>query len=574
MLATNLPEGFFSTTSLGLDLETTCRIEGSPDPHRDKTLLVSLGNGTETIVLEPGPWLPTLFETLSNKRVTVIAHNAEFDLRFLRALGYDGHVANLWDTMIVEQLLTAGWGERVGLGPTVWRRLSRQIDKTLQKSFTNHKGNFTPKQIEYSRRDAEILPELMKVQRERCRQEGLMDVTDLENRLVPVVADMEWRGVGFDLDRWEELKTKELEQAGKAERELAYVLELPCYTLNLFGGVSTGINFNSPQQVLCALNHAGVNVSNTGESILVKYKEKHPESIIVLNPLIDYKKCMKRIGFGYDKYVNPVTSRIHTHYKQCRARTGRFSSTNPNLQNVPKSQYYRSLFVAAPGCVLITADYAQQEMRILAYVAKDKALKHMCMEGDVYLAIARNMFSDPSIQKSDNRRDLSKGSGLAMAYGAGAETIAETSGVSYVAAEKIVAFVRETFPNVTRWAKKRCQQAVTEGWVQTLSGRKRWFPPAQEGGNWATEPRNTPIQGTAADMLKLAMVYVDETLRKGGYKSRIVLTVHDELVIEAPEEEAKDVAQIVELDMMRAGEYYVPDIPMPVDVVTAKDWRK
>jgi len=994
---------FLETSQLGLDLETTCLYGGSPDPHRDRVLLISLSDGSETFVIEPGPWLNMLFERLDDGSMIVVVHNAEFDLRFLEALGYDGHVANLWDTMIVEQLLTAGWGERVGLGPTVWRRLSRQIDKTLQKSFIDHRGDFTPEQIEYSRRDAEVLPELMKVQKERCRQEGLMDVADLENSLVSIVADMEWRGVGFDSGAWEALKVKELSNAEEAEYMLAVLLELPIYQLNLFGdGVSSGINFNSPQQVQSALSKAGINVSDTREDTLVKYAKKHPKSRAVLDSFIKYKKCMKRIGFGYDRYVNPTTGRIHTHYMQCRACTGRFScvsgntkvntqkgvvpinivevddfvrtpvgmrrvtavacvgkkpvvviklsngivlrcspehhlrskgtwvqadtvkigdplymsftpgkfgcsiklpnirppklphewtvdlaefvgyfladgwtsysnyngkpvkvslsfgwedgellqymqrhiynlfgkrvakhitkscptlgvssidvggmlaqigvsgksgdirvppgifntpkeivagflrgyfegdghvghgqlsvrstsynmlsdvqqllisfgipstihsgspdtrgyaprhtlcvlgdrskrifkdhigfltkrkssklaqiveqpknnstaeriilydgfdisilqstiydyyrlsnghapanattftyrmrkgrkyitlsraewvmkslgssvespeaqylkelvdgqyyevcvcnisheepvpmydievdggqyiaqgvlvhnSTQPNLQNVPKSQDYRSLFVAAPGCVLVTADYSQQEMRILAYMAKDKTLKRMCMEEDIHLAIARKMYDDPNIEKSDVRRSLAKGAGLGMAYGAGVDTIAQTFGISHAAAEKIVSFVREAFPAVTKWAKERHRQVMSDGWVKTLSGRKRWFPPSQEGNNWATESRNAPIQGSAADIMKLAMIYVNNALRKGGYKAKIVLTVHDELVVETPEEEARDVAQIVELEMMRAGEHYVLDIPMPVDIVTAKDWKK
>jgi len=572
-----IPDGFLDTSILAVDLETT-GIKGlQPNPRRDKTLLVSLTNARkETIVLRPGDWLPKLFEVLDDPDVTILMHNSKFDLKFLRALGYNGRAPGLWDTMLVEQLITAGTGDLVNLASVAWRRCSKLLDKTLQKSFIQHTGGeFSQAQIEYAGKDTEVLLDILVEQKDQCKSLGLGRVAKLENSLAPVIADMEWRGVGFDVDRWNTLVQEEYKVAREAEQRFVRALNFPTYQLSLFGeGMISPVNMNSHKQLKEVLNTAGIRVSNTQEKTLLAYMEKHSESKILIEAIVQRSKAMKRAGFAYADKVDPRTGRIHTHYGQARARTGRFGSSGPNLQNVPKQQSYRSLFIAAPGCYLITSDWAQQEMRIMAFMSGDKRLRELCLSTDFHLEMACLLYSDPSIKKSDPRRFFAKTAGFAMVYGATAETVADAVGIEVWEAIPIVRGIVKSFPDVTRWAKEQIRQATEEGYVTTLSGRRRWFTGADEDPSLFTGPRNTPIQGSAADMLKQSMVEIFDAFRDGGHKSAQVLTVHDEIVVETPEHEKEDVALLVEKIMVDVGQRYLEGLPTPVDCIVAREWRK
>ena len=575
-LSNNIPDGFFDTSILAVDLETT-GVEGmQPNPRRDKTLLVSLVNDEkETIVLRPGDWIVELFKRLDNPNITILMHNAKFDLKFLRVLGYGGRAPGLWDTMLVEQLITAGTGDLVNLAAVAWRRCSKLVDKTLQKSFIRHEGEFSQAQIDYASKDAEILLDILVEQRNQCKSLGLERVVKLENSLAPVVADMEWRGVGFDIDRWEALKAEELEVAYEAEQRFVQALNFPTYQLSLFGeGLVSPINLNSHTQLKQALNNAGVHVSNVQEKTLLNYVEKHPEWETLIEAAVCHAKTMKRVGFAYADKVDPRTGRIHTHYGQTRARTGRFGSSGPNLQNVPKQQKYRSLFVAAPSCWLATYDWAQQEMRIMAFMSGDRHLRELCLSTDFHLEMARLLYNDQTIQRNDPKRFLAKTAGFAMVYGASAETVAETVGIEVWEARPIVEGILKSFPRVTLWAEDRIRQASKEGWVSTLSGRRRWFIGADEDPSMFTGPRNTPIQGSAADMLKESMVEIFDALRDRGYQSAQVLTVHDEIVVEVLDSEKEDVVPLVEQKMVEVGQEYLEGLPTPVDCIVAREWRK
>lgn len=574
-LTDNIPSGFFNTSILAVDLETTGVKGMQPNPRRDKTLLVALTNDKkETVVLRPDYRIANIFKILDDPRVTILMHNSKFDLKFLRALGYEGRAPGLWDTMLVEQLITAGTGDRVNLAAVAWRRCSKLIDKSLQKSFLNHTGEFTQAQIDYAGKDTEILLDILVEQKSQCKSLGLERVVKLENALVPVVADMEWRGVGFDTDRWEALKIEELGIACEAEQRFTQILNFPTTRLSLFGEPTCPINMNSHKQLREALNGAGVFVNNTQEKTLLNYAKKSPASADIIKAIIQHSKAMKRVGFAYADKVDPRTGRIHTHYGQARARTGRFGSSGPNLQNVPKQQRYRSLFVAALGCYLVTYDWAQQEMRIMAFMSGDKHLRELCLGKDFHLEMAWLLYNDQTIQKNDPKRNLAKAAGFAMVYGATAETVAETVGISVAEARPIVKGIMKSFPDVAVWAKKQIRQATEDGWVSTLSGRRRWFTGSDDDPSLATGPRNTPIQGSAADMLKSSMVEIFDSLRDGGYKSAQVLTVHDEIVVEVLDNEKEDVVPLVEQKMVEIGQEYLEGLPTPVDYVVAREWRK
>jgi len=573
-LSTAIPEGFFDYDLIGLDLETTS-LSGAPDPHRERVLLISLANEVGTIVLTPGDWLPTLWEALKAPGRVMLSHNSSFDLQFLWSLGFEGRPTKIWDTMLAEQVLLAGLPDRADLAATAWRRIDKMLDKAVRATFMRHIGGFSDQQLAYAGEDAEVLIPIFLCQYPLAQAQGLLETIVLENAVAPIIAQMEWDGVGFDVDRWDELKATELENARRENQQVQLALELPTYTYDLFDGGIRGINLNSWQQVLKALHHCGIGVKNTRVETFEKYLATHPEAT-VLRHILAYRSYTKRAGYNYGAYVHSVTGRIHTDYRQLGAVTGRLSSSRPNLQNIPRLPAYRALFIARPGWSLIKSDMAQQEMRILAEASGDSALMQACLEEDVHITIARRMYREPGMCACDPRRDTAKNSGFAMSYGASAMRVAITGGIPLADAEMIVSFVRNAFPQAMAWGAEQARLAKDIGYVLTLGGRRRNFvpDPTKPDEFWDNQARNAPIQGTAADVMKRGLVNVDAALRDGGYQARLVLTVHDELVVEAPEDECRDVAPIITREFQRAGEYYVKCVPMPVDAVVSPHWKK
>jgi len=559
------------TSTLAIDLETSSWYGNSPDPHRDTVHLISICNGQDVEVLEPGDWLPQLWAWLNEPDHVMIAHNAEFDLRFLWSLGYTGY-PRLWDTLLIERVLTAGQLVRRDLQSTLWRRCNILIDKKdLGKSFKDHIGAFTDAQLEYSKNDVLHLHKLQQAQERDCKKLGLMETVELENALVPAVAAMEYLGVGFNTALWGDLVRKESYIAKEAEQKALRLLPCHNYTMDLFSDNCSGINIGSNKQVTEALYELGIRVEDTQEDTLLEYLRTHP-SATVLRHLIDYRKATKRIGFNYPSYINPMTGRIHTQYNQVGPRSGRFSSSDPNLQNVPASKEYRAPF-REPEYLYVTVDFAQQEHRITAQASGDKNLQRVCRELDVHCEIARLVYNDKTITKSDPRRRVAKGLGLGMSYGAGAETIANGAGISSREARRVVKTYRTLFSTAEAWSKHQIQMAQEEGYVKTLGGRIRWFLDVDPNSfTWQNSARNSPIQGTAADMMKRAILYVDTALRK--YDADIVLTVHDELVVRVRKGQEEEVVPIIVREMERAGQYYVNCVPTPVDVAIEECWAK
>jgi len=381
---------------------------------------------------------------------TVVMHNASFDLQFLWSLGFEGYPTSLWDTMVVEQVLTAGLTELDGLESVAWRRLNQVLDKSIRRSFIGHRGALGSKQIQYAHDDADVLLPIMETQRPQVVSCGLDHIIDIENQLVPIVANMEYQGIGFDVEAWDQLVVKEQQRAKEAEQRVLIGLELPMYSCDLFSGTVRGINLNSWQQVLKAFKRCGIRVDSTSAPALKRYLRRvpnHPKRQIIEAYWV-YKMHTKRAGFAYDTHVNPVTGRIHTNYRQAGTVTGRFGSSNPNLQNVPRPEEFRSLFVARPGWFIITLDYGQQEMRIMAEMSGDENLREVCRTKDPHLENTRRMCGDPSISSDDPRRYIGKNVNFAMGYGATAQKVAEMADISLQDAEALVQYTKQHFPQL------------------------------------------------------------------------------------------------------------------------------
>jgi len=579
------PTFFENIHTLGLDLETTAYFEDLPDPFRDRILLVGLSDGKRHLVAEPGEWLEYLWRWIGDPKNMLIGHNLKFDLKFLWEAGLPTRRPKVWDTMIVERILEAGKFTRCGLGPTAWRRASVTLDKTLGQTFRSHLGDFTEQQLEYAKEDVKYLHIIKQAQESGIASWGIEDLIQMENELVPILTETERRGICFDRLLWLEVVEDELQKAREAENHFMQSLGIePDY--GLLGDPRYSINLNSPQQVMEVLQSRCQGYSrleNTSKQTLENYIKEHPESS-ALRHLLTYREHQKRASFNYPQYINPKTKKIHTNYNQCGTATGRMSSSNPNLQNVVADKRYRRLFRANPGHKLVTADYAQQEMRILAEISGDEALKEACAESDIHLEMARRLFEKPDLQKGEKvelfghtveGRYTAKQASFAIVYGAKPETISTLFGVPFPIAKKVVAFVDSEFPQIKFWAQSQIRKAQSQGYVETLSGRRRWFQDLNAENLYKVMNmiRNHPVQGTGADMIKEGIVRVDKVLIEKELPAWLSMTVHDEIVVQCKDGYEQEVAEIVKEEMIKAGQSYI-NVKTPVDYEINETWEK
>jgi DNA polymerase-1 len=298
--------------------------------------------------------------------------------------------------------------------------------------------------------------------------------------------------------------------------------------------------------------------------------------------LMEYREMEKLRGTYVDalpRMVNPRTGRIHTSFNQTVAATGRLSSSDPNLQNIPirtpLGREIRKGFVAEPGHVLMAIDYSQIELRILAHFSGDEPLVRAFREGiDVHRQTAAVVFEVPVDQVTPDQRARAKTINFATLYGQGPFALAAQLGISREEAKAFIAAYFERFSGVRRYLDEMVAGAHEKGYVETLLGRRRYIPELQSR-NWNIKQfgervaQNTPIQGTAADLIKQAMIDVDAALEKSDWGARLLLTVHDELLFELPEDRVDDVRPAVVHLMEHAMELKVP---IAVDVGVGRSW--
>jgi DNA polymerase-1 len=290
--------------------------------------------------------------------------------------------------------------------------------------------------------------------------------------------------------------------------------------------------------------------------------------------LLDYRQLGKLLNtyvLALPQLVHPLTGRLHTRYDQTGAETGRISSNNPNLQNIPVrtelGRQIRKAFVAPPGHYLLSVDYSQVELRILAHIAEDEAMLANFAAGlDIHAATAAQVYGIPITQVTSEQRSVAKMMNFATSYGVSPYGLASRTGLSLEEARHFMKTYFETYPGVRRYLDRTIAQAKERGYVETLLGRRRYFPVLQTTATASQQARaaaeraavNHPIQGTAADILKIALIRVHHRLREGGYRAQMILQVHDEIVLEVPAEELDAVVPLVVTTMESAYELRAP----------------
>ncbi len=397
---------------------------------------------------------------------------------------------------------------------------------------------------------------------------------EMELPLVEILADMELAGIRVDPQVLREVG-EELEA------------ELEELSQKIYREAGREFNINSPQQLAGVFEALHIEVTrktrktgrmSTSADVLEGLASQYPIARYVL----EYRELAKLKGTYVDalpKLINPQTGRIHTTFDQTGTATGRLSSKNPNLQNIPvrseRGREIRKAFVAAPGHRLISADYSQIDLRVLAHMTGDEAMTRAFREGrDIHAEVARTVFGAKTEKEERELRRLAKIVNFAIAYGIGAFGLSQRVGLSRREAQAVIENYYRRYPGVRRYMEETPKLARKQGFVRSLCGRIRPIPQIANK-NYAVRQRaereaiNAPIQGGSADIFKLGMIRVYRALKREGLKARMVLQVHDELLLEVPVREVKRVRELVKQEMEQA---YPLRVPLVVEVGEGKNW--
>ena len=576
----NACEEFKSEEVLGFDTETT-----ELDPFDGIIRLVQLSNGQNTIVIDLKPFaekgdlktmpgLAPLRELLAAKKPEKIAHNAKFDAKWIgHHLGVE--LGGAFDTFLASQLISAGDRDRRhNLAEVANFFLGTELDKSEQVSDWGA-DELSQSQVEYAAKDAATMVPLREKVLEKLKADGLKEAAQIEFDCVTPIALMELNGFYLDRTRWNEQLDKVKQEQEKVGLELQEMLSAGVAQASLFGAPE--INLNSQAQVSDALRNLGVPLPETTRGWqLQPLAAKYP----VIDKLLEYRSVAKSLtSFGDNilEFIRPETKRIHADFRQIGAPTGRFSCSKPNLQQIPHDKEYRRCFRAEKGNKLIVADYSQIELRILAEFSGDENFINAFKSGeDFHASAAAQIFGVDAKDVTVDQRTFAKRLNFGVVYGIGSQRFAMMTGVSQTEAEDIMRKYFTTYRGLDEWLRGTATRAKEERHARTASGRMARFrfdeTDRQEVASAQRYGKNMPIQGTSADILKIALHLLNEEFR--GTSAKLVNIVHDEIVVEVKETEADEAAVKLEKVMIEAAERYVTKVPIKVDVDISDQWTK
>ena len=560
-----------SCQAIAVDTETT-----GLDPLKDRIRLVQIAAANQPVIIidlfkVAKETLAPLRELLQGTPIKVL-QNAKFDLKFLQQAGLP-IAGKLFDTMIAAQLLDAGVRSHgYNLAELVKVYLGEELSKEQQRSDWSH-PSLSSEQLEYAARDAAILLRLREVMKPKLTGARLVETAKLEFDCLGAIAQMELNGMLLDLFRWDSLR-QELEQrrdqmAGALRQQ--FQPALLSAQLDLLGN-EVSLNLDSQPQVLEALQQMGVPVENTSKLSLIPLAEEHPP----VRALLDYRKAAKSVqafASSLPKHVHPITGRIHPDYQQMGAATGRMSCRNPNLQQIPRDKIFRSCFIPAPGYRLVMADYSQIELRVAAELSGDRRMIEAYQHDEDLHRLTAALIADKSLdQVQKSERQAAKAVNFGLIYAMGAKGLAEYAYNNYgvqMSLKQAETFRKryfEAYQGIARWHGAIKRRLPRE--MRTMGDRLR---------RWQDEPKltellNTPVQGTAADITKAALATLPTALKET--EARLIGTVHDEILLEAPEGKAEQAAQILQQVMEQAGQQYLRKVPVKADVAIALNWAE
>lgn len=516
------------------------------------------------------------FETDSIEK---IGQNIKYDILVLR--NYDIHVrGKIFDTMIAHYLINPE--VRHGMDYMAEIYLNYQtihIEELIGPRGKHQKSmrDVEPEKVsDYAAEDADITLKLKNILAQEIKDNKLESLFhDVECPLVYVLADMEWTGVRLDLGALEELSVQYTATLQQIEQE---IIEM----------AGTDFNVNSPKQIGEILfdrlkiiekpKKTKTGQYKTSEEELEKIRGKHP----IIEKILEQRGLKKLLGTYVDAFpllVNAKTGKVHTSFNQTVAATGRLSSTNPNLQNIPirdeRGKEMRKVFIPDEGCLFVSSDYSQIELRIMAHLSGDENMREAFNKGqDIHAATAAKIFKVPIGEVDSDMRRKAKTANFGIIYGISAFGLSERLTISRTEAKELIDGYFDTFPQVKQYMDESILHAREKGYVETLFGRKRYLADINSRnaivrGYAERNAINAPIQGSAADIIKIAMIKIYNRLGQEQLQSKMILQVHDELNFNVLPDELERVKNIVTEEMEKACAL---SIPLKTDTGVGTNW--
>ena len=528
--------------------------------------------------------IQALGESLTDTKIPKIGHNLKYDFTILARNGLIVEPLS-FDTMIAEWLCDPS-SRNLGLKNLAWVRLGMQMME-IKELIGSGRGQKSMADVPiaevapYAIADAEICLRLMPELKNELEEKSQMSVfEEVEMPFIPILADMELAGISLDTDFLADLSINMATQLESLEQQIYEI-------------VGHGFNINSTQQLSTVLfeelgleppgrtRRTASGHYSTAAAVLDELKEDHPIIELILKQR-EIAKLKSTYADSFPQQVNPETNRVHTSYNQTGSVTGRLASSSPNLQNIPirtdLGREIRRAFIPAAGQLLLSVDYSQIELRIVAHIAEDKAMIEAFQDDqDIHATTAAAIYGTSIEDVTSAMRRHAKAVNFGLIYGMSPFGLTRTTDLTLAEAENFVSAYFERFPGVKSYLDSIREEVVEKGYVTTLLGRRRYFPQLVSGASVSEMDRsranreaiNAPIQGTAADIIKLAMLNLPERLANAGLSARMLLQVHDELVLECPEGEIEQTTAIVQ-DVMQSAYRLV--VPLKTDAKAGSNW--
>lgn len=508
-----------------------------------------------------------------------IGQNIKYDMEVLMNYGVRLS-APMFDTMIAHYVLQPEQKHNMDiLAETLLNYQTVHIDELIGPKGKGQKSmrDLSPASVcDYAAEDADITLRLYNVLKPRLKEAGVEQLFyDIEMPLVPVLADMETTGVRLDTEALAETSKVLTERMKQIERN---IYELAGHEFNIASPKQVGEVLFGEMKIVEKPKKTKTGQYVTSEEVLQQLRSKAP----IVADILEHRGLKKLLGTYVDalpKLINPRTGHIHTSFNQAVTATGRLSSSDPNLQNIPvrgeDGKEIRKCFIPEPGELFFSADYSQIELRVMAHLSGDKNMIEAFREGyDIHAATAARIYKEKIEDVSRDQRTKAKRANFGIIYGITVFGLAERLEISRDEAKQLIDGYFETFPEVHAYMEKAKELAREHGYAETFFHRRRYLPDITSHNatvrNFAERNAiNAPIQGSAADIIKIAMVKIYDRFRKEGIRSRMILQVHDELNFSVVPEEKEKVERIVLEEMQNA---YPLQVPLVADSGWGKNW--
>jgi len=508
-----------------------------------------------------------------------VAHNLKFDYKILKQYNITVKGA-MFDTMIAHYLLNPDGRHGMDYLSEVYLNYKPVSIETIIGKKGKKQGNFRDAdlrtQTDYAAEDADVTFQLYELFAPQLKKENLEDLFyKIEMPLMEVLAKMELEGISLD-KKW--LAQESIDLENDLRQLESKIFEISGEEFNMNSPKQLGDILFDKMQLDPKAKKTKTGQYATSEDVLQKLASKHE----IIKHILEYRTYQKLKSTYVDALPSQIDkddNRVHTNFSQTTAATGRLASVNPNLQNIPirtlRGQQIRGAFVSGEGKKIISADYSQIELRLIAEISGEENMIKAFQNGeDIHASTAAKLFKIPLEEVSKTQRGQAKTVNFGIIYGQGAFALAEQTGLSRTEAKQMIEAYFETYPKLKEYMAEQVRKARELGYVETILGRKRHLKDVNSGnfvvrGHAERNAVNAPVQGSAADVVKMAMIKIDKELESQNLKTKMLLQVHDELLFESPDDEVEAATKLIKTEMEGAIK---TQVPLLVEVGVGKNW--